>query len=283
MEVIHRDKMETCEGALIQHGPLSNRIYLMKLGDADPAAVAECLIQKAKDNGYTKIFAKVPRRAVQALVDHGFSEEAAVPGFYHGEEDAVFLGLYLDPRRATAANAEEIEGNIKLALEKQKSARPLEGDCPLPMRVCVEDDAEAMSVVYKQVFPTYPFPIDQPAYLIETMRSHVAYFCCELDGKMIAIASAEMDEKGSNAEMTDFATLPESRGRGLAAHLLLRMEGEMRKRAIKTAYTIARAVSPGMNIVFAKAGYAFGGTLINNTNISGQIESMNVWYKQLED
>jgi hypothetical protein len=28
-------------------------------------------------------------------------------------------------------------------------------------------------------------------------------------------------------------------------------------------------------------GYLFAGTLTNNTNISGKIESMNVWYKSL--
>jgi hypothetical protein len=36
-----------------------------------------------------------------------------------------------------------------------------------------------------------------------------------------------------------------------------------------------------MNITFAKAGYAYGGRLHNNTNIAGNIESMNVWYKSL--
>ena len=55
----------------------------------------------------------------------------------------------------------------------------------------------------------------------------------------------------------------------------------MRQKNMRTAYTIARAISPGMNITFAKAGYKFSGTLINNTNISGGIESMNVWYKSL--
>jgi hypothetical protein len=34
-----------------------------------------------------------------------------------------------------------------------------------------------------------------------------------------------------------------------------------------------------MNITFAKCGYIFGGTLINNTQISGSIESMNLWHK----
>ena len=36
-----------------------------------------------------------------------------------------------------------------------------------------------------------------------------------------------------------------------------------------------------MNITFAKHGYSFAGTLTNNTQISGQLESMNVWYKAL--
>jgi len=50
---------------------------------------------------------------------------------------------------------------------------------------------------------------------------------------------------------------------------------------MQRAYTIARALSAGMNVTFARAGYDYGGTLTNNTNICGQIESMNVWYKPL--
>jgi hypothetical protein len=34
-----------------------------------------------------------------------------------------------------------------------------------------------------------------------------------------------------------------------------------------------------MNITFAKRGYNFGGRLINNTNICGGTETMNIWYK----
>jgi putative beta-lysine N-acetyltransferase len=113
------------------------------------------------------------------------------------------------------------------------------------------------------------------------MRDNVDYFCIESNGLIIALASSEKDVSASNVEMTDFATLPEWRGNGLAVHLLKRMEEEMRKQEIKTAYTIARAASPGMNITFSKLGYSFGGRLKNNTNISGTIESMNIWYKHL--
>lgn len=90
-----------------------------------------------------------------------------------------------------------------------------------------------------------------------------------------------MDIEASNIEMTDFATLPEYRGNGLALYLLQKMEHEMRKRNMRIAYTIARAVSCGINIIFAKRRYKYSGTLLNNTNISGNFESMNVWYKFL--
>jgi beta-lysine N6-acetyltransferase len=36
-----------------------------------------------------------------------------------------------------------------------------------------------------------------------------------------------------------------------------------------------------MNKTFLKFDYCYSGTLINNTNIAGSIESMNVYYKHL--
>ena len=113
------------------------------------------------------------------------------------------------------------------------------------------------------------------------MKSHVDYFGVESDGELLSISSAEMDQSMENVEMTDFATPPIHRGNGFAVYLLNAMEIAMRKKRMKTAYTIARAVSPGMNITFSKCGYLFGGLLVNNTNISGQIESMTSWYKPL--
>lgn len=55
----------------------------------------------------------------------------------------------------------------------------------------------------------------------------------------------------------------------------------MADEGIKTAYTIARSTSFGMNKTFARQGFDFGGTLVNNTLIGDTIESMNVWYKAL--
>jgi putative beta-lysine N-acetyltransferase len=113
------------------------------------------------------------------------------------------------------------------------------------------------------------------------MEDNVVYFGVFRNGKAVALSSAEIDFEHSAVEMTDFATLPEFRGKGLSSHLLMRMAEEMKAMGIRTAFTIARAGSYGMNIVFAKCGYEYCGRLVNNTNISGNIESMNIWYLDL--
>lgn len=154
---------------------------------------------------------------------------------------------------------------------------------PIRFRILRPEDTMKMAELYRAVFPSYPFPILDPEYLRSCMENHVLYVGAECDGTLAAISAAEMDPADKNAEMTDFATLPEFRRQGLARRLLARMEKEVQNFGIQTAYTIARAGSPGMNLTFAQSGYAFAGTLINNTHIAGRIESMNVWYKALND
>ncbi len=277
-----RDKTEQMLGATIQHGPLSQRIYVMKIGNAQPKALVPALRKIAEEKGYTKIFAKIPTACEGDFIDGEYSREALIPGYFNGDEAAAFMALFLSDERAHADNADELERVLQLALEKQNSPGHKK---PLPdgarVRACTPEDAPAMSAIYRVVFPTYPFPIDKPEYIIQTMKSHVAYFGVEIDGELVSIASAEMDRAGSNVEMTDFATLPDWLGNGFALHLLEHMEIEMRAIKIATSHTIARAISPGMNITFAKCGYEYGGQLRNNTNISGQIESMNIWFKNL--
>lgn len=279
---ISADTIETFHGARIQHGPYNRRIYLMKLGQATPADLLPALRELAESRGYTKIFAKIPRSAAAHFTDRDYRIEAEIPGFFRGTEDALLLGSYLDPERARRSDQETVDSILDLARRKAADDSPV---TPLPedsiIAPCRPGDVQAMARIYAEVFPSYPFPIDSPDYLLETMRTHVDYFGVRVHGTWVALSSAEMDLQARNVEMTDFATLPVARGHGYATHLLRTMEPAMRARGIRTAYTIARAVSPGMNITFARCGYTYGGTLVNNTNIGGQIESMNIWHRPL--
>ncbi|MBO8093598.1 MAG: putative beta-lysine N-acetyltransferase [Prosthecochloris sp.] len=275
-----KDIIEQMDGATLQHGPDNDRIYLMSIGQADPQQLAEQLKTLAEEKGYTKIVAKIPASAEKAFLGKGYEKEAAIPGFYNGREAALFMCFYPDPSRKLAKDADEIDSIITLARNMKDKPCP---QLPTDMEIitCGPEHAREMSSIYKQVFPTYPFPIHDPGYIRETMQSHIRYFGILCNNRLVALASSEMDRENRNVEMTDFATLPGYRGQSLAILLLERMEQNMQNEGIRTAYTIARAASPGMNITFSRAGYAFSGTLVNNTNISGGIESMNVWYRPL--
>ena len=277
------DRMETLPcGSLIQHGQYNNRIYLMKTGANASPELPASLIAMAEKYGYTKIFAKVPSDKADDFTRAGFRVEATVPGFYNGLTAGLFLAYYLDEKRVCEFEAgATYEQNMLLTTNKGKTLIQALDAGKFLLRPCVEGDVAQMAEIYKIVFASYPFPIHNPEYLLETMRHHIDYFCVETTGKIVALSSAEKDQEASNLEMTDFATLPQWRGNGLGVHLLKYMEIEGKKNGIKTAYTIARAASAGMNITFAKLDYNFGGRLKNNTNISGKIESMNVWHKPI--
>ncbi len=281
------DSIEKLQNSVIQHGPSSSRIYLMKLKKEDHPSIIPALLELAATNHYGKIFAKIPAWAEKEFLSQGFHREASVPGFYNTETDALFMAHFLTKERASVGADMQavIEENITLSQRKSTLAqRDVAAEAPpFALRRLTPDDADALTKLYGMVFESYPFPIFEREYIIHTMDiDSIAYYgAFNAAGKLVAASSAEIDKVSFNAEMTDFATHPDSRGYSIALHLLRLMEDDMKKRGLKVLYTIARALSAGMNVTFGRAGYEFTGTLINNTNISGSIESMNVWYKRL--
>jgi putative beta-lysine N-acetyltransferase len=252
----------------------------MKLDTGDLPDLIFEMDQLAEMHGYSKIFAKVPADSRAAFDAKGYVKEAGVPGYYSGRKEALFMCKYFSERRQEDTQIED-DRIISTARDKAGDFRKHELPEGFLIRVCTEADLPAMARIYAEVFPTYPFPIHDPAYLKKTMEDNVVYFAVENEGGIVALSSSEIDFENRNAEMTDFATLPQFRGMGLSTHLLLKMEKEMNKKGILTLYTIARAASYGMNTVFARLRYEFTGKLVQNTNISGNLENMNVWYKHI--
>jgi putative beta-lysine N-acetyltransferase len=275
------DRIVTIGQSTVQHGKENDRVYLIKLADADMPELLDRIENLAATNGYGKIFAKVPARWLSGFVAAGYISEALVPLFFQGREDCHFMARYFDRRRAFEPAQQEIAKVIALAREVKPDLRP-QPPRNYTVRRCRQEDSPEMAELFGAVFETYPFPVDDPEYIDRSMDSDVVYYgAADRNDQLVSLASAELDPKGANVEMTDFATAPTHRRRGLARHLLGVMEGKMREKQMAVAYSIARAKSIGMNKTFAYAGYRFGGTLIRNTQICGRLESMNVWYKQL--
>lgn len=299
-ETTMQDKIEIIgTNTIIQHGELNKRVYLIKLDERDVGNITSLLNVLARERSYSKIFCKVPAWAAPVFNADGFIMEAFIPGFYAGKQGVCFMSKFLNSDRLLG-----IENKVLMEFSRMLGAfRTSEADAPegvdpqpgaddaagtMPMKKVPkvtslsEEQADEITEVYKRVFKSYPFPIHDPNYIRKTMRDQIRYFGIRERGNLVALSSAEMDQVSKNAEMTDFATLPEARGKRTAYYLLGAMEEEMKQLGIKTLYTIARLNSLPMNKTFLKHGYIYSGTLINNTNIAGSIESMNVLYKHLK-
>ena len=276
------DIIEKFRNSIIQHGFHNNRIYLMKIYEGDAPDILQDLDLLARNKGYGKIFAKVPESLIPGFTRKGYRQEATVPGFFRGVDDMVFMAKYYSTERCLEKHKGRIQDIIAIAQEKNAHPLAHNNEESVRIRRCLPSDALQMSLVYKQIFQTYPFPIHDPAYLVDTMRNHGYSFCAMNREEMVALSSTETDADSLSVEMTDFAALPDWRGRGIAVRLLEQMEEAMVRMGIRTAYTIARALSHEMNKTFGKMGYTYSGTLTNNSNISGRIESMNVWHKNLK-
>jgi len=276
------DIVEKLNTATIQHGKANDRIYLMNIGSEPVQRIIHEIEQLAAKHSYTKLFCKIPEKYNTQFIRNNYKQEAYIPKFFNGKKTVSFMSKFLDTSRGILTKDEKksIKKIISLANSKKNSYNPEKAN-NFYFKILDKDDIPALKNVYKTVFASYPFPIFQENYLLETMTNNIVYFGAFFKGKLVSASSAEMDIKARNVEMTDFATLPDYRGNSLSVILLDEMEKEMKKRDIKTAYTIARALSAGMNITFSKMNYTYTGTLIHNTNIAGSIESMNIWFKNL--
>lgn len=267
--------------SLIQHGHYNNRVYLMRIAPGECEKIIRFADGLVQQEGYTKIFAKVRESRERLFSDAGYITEAAVPDFFCSNEKALFMAKYCDPARMMVADEREIADVMRdvCGYTDDRSSHELpEG---FSLSYAGPEDAQEIAALYCRVFETYPFPIFDPAYIRTTMQEHIRYFVIKKGHLLAAVASCEIDSENRNVEVTDFATNPLFRGRGFAGILLRAMEADMQNDGIRLAYTIARAIFRPINAVFAGAGYQFGGLLKNNTNISGSMESMNVWYRKL--
>lgn len=277
------DKVEVIgQGSIIQHGKHNDRIYLMKLNEQDLDIFFYEISKLANENKYSKIFCKVPKSVAPLFFANGYILEAFIPQFYGAEKDVFFVSKFLNSDRLLDVEQQALSKFKQLLSEEHSLKNNLKKNAPgYSVRKLTKADVEQMVQIYQEVFESYPFPIHNPDYILQTMAENVFYFGVENEGKLVALASSEVDAAGKNAEMTDFATLQNHGGKSLASLLLREMEKEMQKQGVKTLYTIARLNSIPMNLTFLRFDYEYSGTLINNTNISGKIESMNIFFKHI--
>ena len=249
--------------------------------EGDLALICRRLDYLASKNQFDKIFIKATAEDWQGFLAHGYMLEGIIL-HYFGGENAYVVSRFLSRDRITSPMLLEESALIQELMERPRAQRSLELPEGYQLAVATEDDIPGLVILYSHVFESYPSPLTMPDFLLSTMRRNLVYAVIkDPDGNIVSAASADIDVKHRNAEMTDCATFSSERGKGLMRILLVRLEEELKRRGILCAYTLARATAPGMNKVFYDLTYEYCGRLINNCDISGGFEDINIWSKRL--
>lgn len=267
-------------GADAVYDPRNRRLKLYGLGRADLQAPGLALWRAGLTDCpdlYTKLVVYGRSGEEASWTAAGWLYEGAILGYFADGAPAHLWSAFGDEQRSDAPRDEEHDRIVRLAAAKAPATPRLK-----PGAFCHRADAEHAGVVarlMRRVFPDYPTPIGEDVIRRQIASgSHIFRFIVGEDGRLAATASAEIDRRRGNAELTDCATRPDERGAGHMAYLLHRLAADLeRELGITDLYTLARADEPGMNCVFGKLGFRATGRLVNNCRMPNGWESMNVW------
>jgi putative beta-lysine N-acetyltransferase len=225
--------------------------------------------------------------------------ESIIWGFYPHQRDAVIYTRYLADRQ----NQNHIEQGVRMreavvltravkqVLSIVEGCSSAERKLPNNYHIRLADadtDSERVCEIMKTILPVYP---DPEVHEIDSLRQHMrsSVFAViealpQSDGEareIVAISAAE--KVGEAFEIGDCAVIESHRGQHLGNHLFTFIEGELRRRSIGFSFTMARAVSVGMNKIAKESGYTFTGSMPNNCRIGeiDRFETINMWVKRL--
>lgn len=231
--------------------------------------------------GLGKIYATVREEDCQVYLHNGFVNEAIIDGYFKGKI-GYNVSYFYDSVRAISYRILEEDEIIEDVRKYESQYEPLQKS-EFNIRTANENDAEALAILYDKVFKTYPTPVHKAEYVNKVIRSNKVFFkVAEYNNQIVSATSADLNHEYLNAEVTDCATFPEFRGKGLLSELVFELENDLQRKNFQVLYSIARAISSGINIVFSKHGYTYAGRQINHSNIMGKFEDMNIWVKKLK-
>ncbi len=258
----------------------NKRLKIVDFDADDYSQMIQRLAWLAEANHFDKIFVKARKEDFQKFLSHGYMMEGVLRYYFEGEDAYVLSRFSSDERVSSSDLLQEARLIENLIYHSEPGhIRPL--DPHIEIIRATDEHIPLLAAIYRSVFETYPSPLTNPDYIKSTMDRNLIYRLAMKNETALAAASADMDRKHKNAEMTDCATVPEAQGKGLMQHLLTHLENDLREEGVMTAYTLARGMSVGMNRSFFKLGYEFSGRLVNNCDIFGQFEDMNIWVKRL--
>jgi putative beta-lysine N-acetyltransferase len=242
--------------------------------------IADWIDSVIDEHQFEKVIIKSRKEDIVSWLQIGFVYEGEFTSYYNGSSAIAMCKYFSNGRRNSIYWVKE-DAILSDIYQLSKSSDTSSLPSGYTMRMAEEADAKDLAHLYGLVFDIYPTPMDDPEYVLKMIRSGTLFCLITHNDKLVSAASADIQAEYHNAEITDCATLTEHRKFGLMKHLISKLEDELFNRQIFCSYSIARALSFGMNAVFYQRGYEYKGRLANNCKIFDKYEDMNIWVKDL--
>ena len=260
--------------------PYNRRFKLMGWTAEDVGVVGlRTVCERAGEATKGIAYSRQPSKsAFEAL---GFNYEAVIEGYFADGSDAHLFSCFFDARRGRLNPNERAHEILREAMSKKIER----AEVPVSMtsRRASPSDAAALHGFLAARFDDYPTPISKDFLADEMGHERTLFRVCMLDGDIVACCSAEIDHDNGNAEISDCATRPDVRGKGIVSALICEVERDIASQyKVSHAYSLARAGEAGMNCALAKCGYRFTGRLVNNCRMPNGWESIHVWCRSLD-
>jgi beta-lysine N6-acetyltransferase len=236
--------------------------------------------QLMKEKKREKLIFKVREEQFNEFIEGGYTCEAMIDDYFLGSK-MYFFTKYFEQKRMDNEHWITEDQMLTSINGMAVSTDTIVPPTDYQLKKIDETDAEKLALLYRTVFQIYPTPLHDLNYIKETIKDGTIYYAFYCHGTIVSAASAEINRKYRNAELTDCATLTEHRKHGLMKILLHKLEMELFDQGIYCTYSIARSLSFGMNAVLHQLGYIYRGRLKNNVFIYDKLENMNVWVKNL--
>ncbi|AYD40751.1 putative beta-lysine N-acetyltransferase [Clostridium fermenticellae] len=227
----------------------------------------------------SKVVCNCNSQSFQNFCDAGFIPEGKIDSYFRGE-DALCMSYFISSNRKICKNS-NIENLFLTKSLNMKDKFKFNNNLKYHIRDAKESDISELISLFSEVFFAYPTSIYNRDYLIQNMSKNVLCKVAVFNDKIISAASAYLDYENLNAEIADCATYPHYRDKGIISNIIYLLEKDIRDKDFISLYSMSKSTSQGMNIALSKQGYNYRGTLVNNCNLCGDFESMNIWAKDI--
>lgn len=276
---IRRVEVPTPGGVVeLTDDPYSDRIRCDHPDVDDTRGFGEALIDAADTLGRGRVVAMVDATMTSELETVGFEVEAVMPGFYGGKRDCAVMGTSDASHRMDSADlaAAQVTEDI---LANKKGTPGLH--VAIDTERATAADAVEIAELLDETFAEYPTPSAEPAYIARQMRDGNVFRVVRRNDEIVACASADLVKEARTAELTDCATQPAHRGKGYMRAILSHLMEDLVAMGYPTAFTLARARIPGVNVAFQRCGFKLRGRMARSCRIGTGLEDMNVWSRHL--